>query len=114
MATIPKSSQRRMARERKTFMTMLTMYCHDCHQTSIGLCASCEQLQAYAFERSSHCPFQADKPTCLKCSVHCYKPEMLAQVRDVMRYAGPKMMMRHPALALLHLWDSRLSRRPQK
>ena len=105
MATITKRSQRRMARERKTFMTMLTMYCHDCHQTPTGLCAACEQLQAYALERSTHCPFQADKPTCLKCPVHCYKPEMRAKVRDVMRYAGPKMMLRHPLLTLLHLFE---------
>jgi len=105
VATITKSGQRRMARERKTFMAMLTMYCHDCHKTPTGLCAACEQLQAYALERSTHCPFQADKPTCLKCPVHCYKPEMRAKVREVMRYSGPKMMLRHPLLTLLHLLE---------
>lgn len=104
---ITKSSQRRMARERKTFTAMLAMFCHDQHGTATGLCASCEQLQAYALERSAHCPFQADKPTCLQCPVHCYQPEMRARVRDVMRYAGPKMPLRHPLLALLHLWTSR-------
>ena len=105
MATISKRSQRRMARERKTFRAMLGMFCHDKHRTAAGLCASCAQLQAYALERSAHCPFQADKPTCLKCPVHCYQPEMRARVREVMRYAGPKMMLRHPLLALLHLWE---------
>lgn len=105
MATITKRSQRRMARERKTFRAMLGMFCHDKHGTASGLCAACEQVHAYALERSAHCPFQADKPTCLKCPVHCYKPEMRSKVRDVMRYAGPKMMMRHPVLALLHLWE---------
>ena len=59
-------SEQRIARERKTFAVMLTMYCHDCHGTPKGLCAACEQLQAYALERLSHCPFQAEKPTCLK------------------------------------------------
>ena len=103
VATITKRSQRRMARERKTFLAMLTMFCHDQHGSAAGLCAACEQVHAYALERSANCPFQADKPTCLKCPVHCYKPEMRAKVRDVMRYAGPKMMLRHPLLTLLHL-----------
>ena len=30
---------------------------------------------------------------------------MRAKVRDVMRYAGPKMMLRHPLLTLLHLFE---------
>jgi hypothetical protein len=30
---------------------------------------------------------------------------MREQVRAVMRYAGPRMLWRHPILALEHLWD---------
>jgi len=29
---------------------------------------------------------------------------MRARVRDVMRFAGPRMLTRHPYLALMHLW----------
>jgi len=96
-----------MARERKTFDVMLRMFCRDRHGTALGLCPSCAALQQYARERLAHCPFQAEKSTCLKCPVHCYKPEMRAQVIEVMRYAGPRMIWRHPILAILHLLSKR-------
>jgi hypothetical protein len=103
MTSHSQSNDRRMTRERKTFDVMLAMYCRDRHQSAKGLCASCVELQAYARERLAHCPFQAEKTTCLKCPVHCYKPDMRARVIDVMRYAGPRMIWRHPILALRHL-----------
>jgi hypothetical protein len=56
-------------------------------------------------ERLDTCPFQAGKTTCAKCPIHCYKPDMREQVRTVMRYAGPRMLLRHPILALWHLVD---------
>lgn len=100
---------RRIARERQTMAAMLKMYCHDRHGTAEGLCEICGTLQAYAFERLDRCPFQPDKPTCLKCPVHCYKTDMRERVREVMRYAGPRMLWRHPILAILHMWDNRRS-----
>ena len=33
---------------------------------------------------------------------------MRERVRVVMRYAGPRMLLRHPVLTLLHLRDERL------
>jgi hypothetical protein len=32
---------------------------------------------------------------------------MREQVRAIMRYAGPRMLLRHPVLALMHVWDGR-------
>ena len=43
--------------------------------------------------------FGDDKPTCANCKVHCYSEAMRERVRDVMRYAGPRMLWRHPVLA---------------
>ena len=31
---------------------------------------------------------------------------MRTRIKEVMRYAGPRMLFRHPVLALLHHWDS--------
>jgi hypothetical protein len=30
---------------------------------------------------------------------------MRARIKEVMRYAGPRMLYRHPILALWHQWD---------
>ena len=53
--------------------------------------------------RLAKCPYQEDKTTCAKCPVHCYKPSRREQIRAVMRYAGPRMLLRHPRLAFYDL-----------
>ena len=100
------TKNRRMARERRTLEAMLKMYCHDRHGIAEGLCEECGSLLAYAFERLEGCPYKLNKLTCLKCPVHCYRRDMREQVREVMRYAGPRMLRSHPVLAVLHLWDN--------
>ncbi len=95
----------RMLREEKTVAAMTRIYCRDHHGTKEGLCADCDALLAYARARLAHCPYQERKSTCAKCPIHCYKPEMREKIRGVMRYAGPRMLLRHPLLAVLHLVD---------
>jgi hypothetical protein len=95
----------RMARERKTVEAMIDLYCHGQHETSNGLCPHCSALRDYARQRLEKCPFQQGKTTCAKCPVHCYKLDKRQQIRTVMRYAGPRMLYRHPLMALQHLVD---------
>lgn len=95
----------RMARERKTIRAMMEIFCHDQHKTKTGLCPSCDELLNYAMLRLDKCPFQEGKTTCAKCPVHCYKPDMREKIREVMKFAGPRMTYRHPVLALSHLID---------
>jgi predicted amidophosphoribosyltransferase len=94
----------RIERERKTLTTMIAMYCKRNHRDR-ELCASCLELQNYALKRLANCPFGEDKPTCAKCPVHCYKPEMRERVRAVMRYSGPRMIYTHPVQAINHIID---------
>ena len=91
---------------------MVRIYCKAHHDERSGrgeLCRECSELLDYARMRLERCPFGAEKPTCAKCSVHCYKPAMRERIRAVMRYAGPRMIPRHPVLALRHLLDGRRS-----
>ncbi len=99
-------SSSRIKRESKTVQVMVTDYCR-AHHTVNSLCPECAALLAYALERLERCPFQQGKTTCAKCPVHCYKPELREKIRAVMRYAGPRMIYRHPARALLHIIDGR-------
>ncbi len=101
------STTPRMARERETIRAMIRLYCRGHHPGPERPCAECRELLAYALERLDRCPFQEGKTTCANCPVHCYKPSMRDRVRAVMRYSGPRMLLRHPILALLHLWDGR-------
>ena len=76
------------------------------HPAGRPLCDECRQLHEYAMARLDRCPFGAGKTTCARCTVHCYKPQMRERIGAAMRYAGPRMLLRHPILALLHQWDS--------
>ena len=93
--------------EVQTVRAMIGIYCRAHHGVSKALCADCEGLLSYAGERIAKCPFGVDKPVCNQCAVHCYKPAMREEIRQVMRYAGPRMMGRHPLLGIRHLLRSR-------
>ena len=95
-----------LKREYKTVETMITMYCRNHHRED-GLCTDCRELAGYALARLEKCPFGENKPVCSKCPVHCYSAEMREQIREVMRYAGPRMLYTHPVLALHHLIHSK-------
>ena len=104
---------RRISREKSTIKVMIKMYCQKHHATSNELCDDCLHLQNYAFERIKKCKFLPDKPACNECPVHCYNPVMREKIKIVMRFAGPRMIFRHPYLAIMHLLDKR-SKRDQR
>jgi len=97
------AAQRRIAQEQRTVSKMIALYCHAQHHTQGGLCSDCTELSDYAKARIARCPFLPDKPTCAKCPVHCYQPAMRAQIRQVMRFSGPRMLRHDPVAAVQHL-----------
>ncbi|MHC4168246.1 MAG: nitrous oxide-stimulated promoter family protein [Planctomycetota bacterium] len=90
--------------EKKTITAMIRIFC-DAHHGTAGkpLCPECSNLLDYAGERLDKCPFGEKKGACSKCRIHCYKPDMRKHVTEVMRYSGPRMLRKHPILAIDHL-----------
>ncbi len=85
---------------------MVEIYCTDHHPASGSVpCEQCAEFLGYAELRLEKCPYGEDKPTCARCPVHCYKRRQREQARTIMRYSGPRMIRRHPWLALLHVLD---------
>ena len=88
---------------------MVEIYCHGKkHERKrllnhVEVCEECSALLNYAYQRLDHCKFGENKPTCKKCPIHCYKPDMKEHMREAMRYAGPRMMWYHPIAAIKHL-----------
>jgi hypothetical protein len=100
-------------RDAKTVAAMVRLYCAGRHGSAGGaLCGPCGALLGYADERLAKCPFGEEKTTCRDCPIHCYRPVERTAMRDVMRYAGPRMLWRHPLLAVRHLWMERLGPPP--
>ena len=82
----------RIEEEKRVVELMIRLYCRH-KEGNDELCDSCKALLQYAHARLS------------KCAIHCYKPDMREQMRAVMRYAGPRMLLHHPWYALKHMWQ---------
>jgi len=101
-----KSESVRLGREFLTMRRMVGIHCSDRHGSSRGqLCDDCSEFLGYVQRRLEKCPYGDDKPTCAKCPIHCYKPAQREMAREIMRYAGPRMPLRHPWLSFLHVLD---------
>lgn len=116
---------KKRARELRTVSQMIAIYCagnhahdeHDCIHDECGvrperteraecgelLCTACKELDEYAALRTRRCRRMENKISCELCQNHCYAPEMQERIREVMRYAGPRMIWHHPIAAIRHL-----------
>lgn len=72
----------------KTLLRMLQLYCGDQHQ---GV-----------------------NPVCSQCMVHCYQPAQRNKIRQVMRFSGPKMLVRSPILTVRYMYRKRFKSTPEK
>ncbi|MBC8184335.1 nitrous oxide-stimulated promoter family protein [candidate division KSB1 bacterium] len=97
----------RINREKKTVKAMLKLYCRNFHGQNKELCGECSELFSYSFERLEKCSYEDNKPTCVDCPKNCYKLEKREKIREVMRYAGPRMLLYHPILAIFHIIDGK-------
>ncbi|MEL7564523.1 MAG: nitrous oxide-stimulated promoter family protein [Dehalobacterium sp.] len=97
---------KRIQREKETIKLMAGLYCRKNHGMKKDLCPDCQALLNYAYQRLDKCKFGSNKPVCNKCPVHCYQTDMREKVRQVMRYAGPRMIFAHPLAAMEHFKDS--------
>ena len=89
--------------EKRLISEMIAYYCQKKHGSAAGhICEDCQKLMDYANTRIERCPFTESKTFCSHCEVHCYAPEMRERIREVMRYSGPRMLIRHPLLAVRH------------
>ncbi|PWI32180.1 nitrous oxide-stimulated promoter family protein [Vibrio albus] len=100
---------KKLIAEYKTIQAMITIYCRDHHQSEKkgSLCSHCAELFSYAVTKLDRCPYGEEKPVCNKCPIHCYKPEPKEEIKKVMRYAGPRMLLPHPVLSVRHLIHAR-------
>ncbi|HPX60436.1 MAG TPA: nitrous oxide-stimulated promoter family protein [Deltaproteobacteria bacterium] len=65
------------------------------------LCPDCADLLLYAIKRRIMCPFKDKKPSCKHCTVHCYAAIEREHIRQVMAYAGRKLLLQG---RLKYLW----------
>ncbi|MBP7732616.1 MAG: nitrous oxide-stimulated promoter family protein [Caldisericia bacterium] len=88
--------------ESKTIKIMIHLYCTKKHGRK-ELCQDCQDLLNYALKRMEFCPNKELKIPCNVCKIHCFKPEMRTMMKEVMKFSGPRMILKHPVIAINHL-----------
>ncbi|HDW8579830.1 TPA: nitrous oxide-stimulated promoter family protein [Escherichia coli] len=99
-------SGKRISREKLTIKKMIDLYQAKCPQASAEP-EHYDALFAYARKRLDKCVFGEEKPACKQCPVHCYQPAKREEMKQIMRWAGPRMLWRHPILTVRHLIDDK-------
>ena len=90
-------------KEMRTVYEMIHLYCRKNHKDK-ELRQECLDLYEYAKMRIEKCPFMEIKTFCSQCKVHCYKKDKREQIRKVMRFSGPRMLLYYPLMAIRHLY----------
>jgi hypothetical protein len=91
---------------KKTIRSMISLYQRRCPDAQADV-EHYQALNAYADKRLDKCVFGEEKPACKQCPVHCYQPAKREEMKQIMRWAGPRMLWRHPILTIRHLIDDR-------
>ncbi len=103
---------KRREREKRTISQMVALYCSDHHRDADRtdrafcgepVCPECLALDEYCVKRTERCRSMARKTSCEQCGNHCYGHRQQEEIRKVMRYAGPRMILHHPMAAIRHL-----------
>ncbi|HEX2973999.1 MAG TPA: nitrous oxide-stimulated promoter family protein [Tepidisphaeraceae bacterium] len=116
---MPRSSK--LHRDLKTLALFIRIYCESRHPTApkspvqlrthdvpaiigrpLDLCPDCAKLLMHAFVKRTRCPMNP-KPACKRCPSHCYHPTYRAQIRQVMRYSGRRLLLSGRLDYLFHL-----------
>ncbi|MDD2533246.1 MAG: nitrous oxide-stimulated promoter family protein [Eubacteriales bacterium] len=96
----------RLSWEKDVVRDLVAIYCrgqkHVAPSNSL-FCSDCSTLLNYAHQKLDSCPFGEQKIFCGNCRVHCYEPSQREAIRQVMRYAGPRLIFKNPVAALRHL-----------
>ncbi|APG19498.1 nitrous oxide-stimulated promoter family protein [Kosakonia radicincitans] len=96
----------RILREKLTIRKMIALYQRACAD-AVSSESHYVNLFAYAEKRLDKCVFGEEKPACKQCPVHCYQPAKREEMKQIMRWAGPRMLWRHPVLTVRHLIDDK-------
>ena len=111
-------TEKKRAMEADVMSEMIAIYCRGQGHTNRSpaaddapaLCPDCRRLLDYARDRIIRCPRMEVKSFCSACPVHCYSRDMREQIRTVMRYSGPRMLLHRPIMTLHHIWIDLRSR----
>lgn len=91
-------------REKQTVRKMIELYCRH-HLKLDTMPEEYQHLAEFACRRLDRCKYGERKTACKDCPTHCYAPKEREQIREIMRWAGPRMIFYSPIDAIRHLFN---------
>ena len=91
----------RIEREKQTVQRMIELYCHH-HLKVETMPEEYQHLAEFACRCLDHCKYGENKTACKNCPTHCYASKEREQIREIMRWAGPRMILYSPKDAIVH------------
>ncbi|HEY9551609.1 MAG TPA: nitrous oxide-stimulated promoter family protein [Prevotella sp.] len=96
-------AKNKIEHEKRIVAQMILLYC----KHKLG-CKELPQeyadLTVYCHRRLDNCRWKDRKPSCKRCPIHCYAPHKREQIRRIMRWAGPRMVLYMPMEFLRHVF----------
>ncbi|WP_368670548.1 nitrous oxide-stimulated promoter family protein [Prevotella sp. E2-28] len=96
-----KKGMNRIEREKQTVQRMIELYCRH-HLKVETMPEEYQHLAEFACRRLDHCKYGENKTACKNCPTHCYASKEREQIREIMRWAGPRMILYSPKDAIVH------------
>ena len=111
--SMPSASDGRVAKDRKVLEAIGCIFCkahHSGEKDSRGLCPSCRETIETTLMRAAACPY-GHESNCQDCTTHCQRGEAQERIREIMRYASPRMALRHPFMTAEYLYRKAAKRK---
>lgn len=93
-------------KDRATMEAIGAIYCRGNHDAAArgddAMCAWCREAIEDTLERALACP-HGHKHNCEDCETHCQRGEAQQNIKVIMRYAAPRMVVRHPVMTFGYL-----------
>lgn len=95
----------RIEREKQTVRKMIELYCsHRLKQDTLP--EEYQHLAEFACRRLNQCKYGENKTACRDCPTHCYAPKEREQIREIMQWVGPRMILYSPKDAIIHICET--------
>ncbi len=93
-------------KDRRTLQAIGRIYCQGNHaergKDVAGMCSECGAAIEQTLARAEACP-HGHEGNCQDCATPCQRGEAQERIKAIMRYAAPRMLVRHPLMTLEYL-----------
>lgn len=101
---------KRTDKDRLTLEAIGSIYCRGNHaqrrKDEAGMCPECREAIELTLAKAKSCPL-GHSGNCEDCAVHCQRGDAQKRIQQIMRYAAPRMAVRHPLMTFEYLKKKR-------